>query len=352
LADPQNYVACPWDLIADERGRDYWLGHFATHSKTTLALVRERYGSEVDGRIEKFKAEFRQLLDRMRDDPAGFGELTILTLDEYREEMLVRYGFHDPFADVKRREDDAAVPLFPRVVEELAGHEGPELIEMLIRGVFAGNIFDLGSLATIEVYNRDGLDFFATRESRTHRPWLYDDLDALTARLLRGDPYHEVLFFIDNTGADLVLGCLPLARQLALWGTKVVLAANSRPSLNDVTIPELKRVVAEVCGLDKTFADLVKNGVVTMVPSGGGAPLIDLSRVSDECNEAARDADLVILEGMGRSVESNFEAAFDCDCLKLALLKDQAVAERIRGKLFDAVCRFEAVAGAGSLKKD
>jgi type II pantothenate kinase len=50
---------------------------------------------------------------------------------------------------------------------------------------------------------------------------------------------------------------------------------------------------------------------------------------------------------MGRSVESNHEAKFDCDCLKIALLKDAAVAERIGGKIFDAVCRFEAVGASG-----
>jgi hypothetical protein len=43
---------------------------------------------------------------------------------------------------------------------------------------------------------------------------------------------------------------------------------------------------------------------------------------------------------MGRGVESNLEARFTCDALNLAMLKDEAVAARCGGKMFDVVCRF------------
>jgi len=344
LADPDNYVACPWDLIADQSGRDYWLGHFATHSETPLRLIRDRLGDDADRRIDAFRQEFHQLLEKIRNDPASFGELTILTLDEHREAMLRSHGFDDPYREVKRREDDAAMALYPRVIDELAGHQGRELIELLIHGIFAGNIFDLGSMATIKAYEKNGLDFFATRSSQPPHPWLVDHFDALAERFADGrSGYRKLLFFVDNAGADLILGCLPLARQIALWGTNVVLAANSTPSLNDITAPELRQVLDQVCRIDPAVADLVGNGRLTVVPSGCGAPLIDLARVSHECNLAARDVDLIILEGMGRSVESNFDARFDCDCLKICLLKDQAVAERVGGKLFDVVCRFDSL---------
>ena len=80
---------------------------------------------------------------------------------------------------------------------------------------------------------------------------------------------------------------------------------------------------------------------ITGVASGNSAPLIDLTEVSEELNAAADSADLLILEGMGRSVESNFDARFAVDTAKLALLKDARVAERIGGKLFEIVCKFE-----------
>jgi type II pantothenate kinase len=81
---------------------------------------------------------------------------------------------------------------------------------------------------------------------------------------------------------------------------------------------------------------------IELVSTGTGEPLIDLAAVSDELNDAARDADLVILEGMGRGVESNLNARFSCDALNLAMIKDEAVARRAGGKVFDLVCRFRA----------
>jgi type II pantothenate kinase len=81
---------------------------------------------------------------------------------------------------------------------------------------------------------------------------------------------------------------------------------------------------------------------IELVSSGTGEPLIDLRGVSDELNDAASDADLVILEGMGRGVESNLEAELTCDRLNLAMIKDELIARSIGGELYDCVCRFEA----------
>ena len=44
---------------------------------------------------------------------------------------------------------------------------------------------------------------------------------------------------------------------------------------------------------------------------------------------------------MGRALESNYEAKFKVDAIKLAMIKEQIVAERHGGKLFDTVCRFD-----------
>jgi hypothetical protein len=65
-----------------------------------------------------------------------------------------------------------------------------------------------------------------------------------------------------------------------------------------------------------------------------------LSKVSRELNAASADADLVVLEGMGRGVESNLNAEFSCNALNLAMLKDVAVAARVGGVLYDVICRF------------
>ncbi|MEM6505687.1 MAG: hypothetical protein AAF711_09485, partial [Planctomycetota bacterium] len=53
--------------------------------------------------------------------------------------------------------------------------------------------------------------------------------------------------------------------------------------------------------------------------------------------------DLVVLEGMGRSMESNPDCQLLCDCLRLAMVKDLGVAGSFDAELFDLVMRFEQV---------
>jgi cobyric acid synthase len=57
--------------------------------------------------------------------------------------------------------------------------------------------------------------------------------------------------------------------------------------------------------------------------------------------EEARDADLVVLEGMGRGIETNLYARFSIDSVKLAMVKHKEVATLLGGELYDCVCKFD-----------
>ncbi len=339
LADPEGYVVSDWDLLADAEGRDYWIGHFTHHTETMLALAKKQ-GLD-DARLEAFRSELLAELDLLRADPAYWGPLTVLSFDDCRERLLRKHGIDDPYLQVKQQENEAALTLFAEVLAELDALPEPQRVDALIRGIFAGNIFDLGSMATIADYHEKGMDFHATREGLPDRPWTVDDVDALAERLIE-PTYRQVLFFVDNAGADLILGCLPMARHLAHGGATVVLAANATPSLNDITHPELIDVLDRAAEIDEPFGKLLGTNRITSVASGCGTPLIDLAAISESCNAAAEGADLIILEGMGRSVESNYYVRFTCDVLKIALLKDREVARRLGAELYEPVCRFEA----------
>jgi uncharacterized protein with ATP-grasp and redox domains len=342
LRHPDTYVACTWELTDDPEGCEYWVGHFAGQIDGTLHHVTDQYGPQPAEIVQQFRKEYLGGLHERRLDPERFRPLTTLSLDEHRDGALRRFNWPDPYEKVKRSEDNAAVRLFPQVVAELDAHAMPERIEAMLRGVFAGNIFDMGSAEVVQHYQKHGLDFFGTRRSLRRRPWLSDTLEAFAARFAGSQsPYKQVLFLVDNAGADLVLGCMPLARQLALWGSRVVIAANDQPSLNDVTVPEVQRVLRDLSERDTSLRRLLKGDRIAAVGTGNGAPLIDLARVSDDCNKAAAQSDLVILEGMGRAIETNYEARFCCDALKIALIKDEMVARRLEGRNFDVVCRFE-----------
>jgi hypothetical protein len=54
-------------------------------------------------------------------------------------------------------------------------------------------------------------------------------------------PFRRVMAFVDNAGADIVLGMLPFVREMLRLGCEVVMVANSLPAINDITAAELRR---------------------------------------------------------------------------------------------------------------
>ena len=149
------------------------------------------------------------------------------------------------------------------------------------------------------------------------------------------------MILIDNAGPDLVLGVIPLACELLRSGSEVVLAANARPSLNDVTIAELPGLLERAAAVDPRTAAALAENRLRSADSGNDAPLIDLSTVSPALAAEAADADLLVLVGMGRSFESNRLARFTCDALKVCMLKDPLVAGEVGADVFDLVARWE-----------
>jgi uncharacterized protein with ATP-grasp and redox domains len=347
LADPSTYVACSWDLSLDAEGRTHWIDFFKRHLETILklateaAVVRNQDMNEVAGRIDACRRDFIGFFDRYAADPNdvqrwGVDRVTILTLDQWRDALLRKHGFVDAFLDLKNRENEKALPFFPIVCKQIDGMTGIEQFQAIIEGVFAGNIFDMGAEATAKAYLNASPDFFATRQTLARRPWLLDDFDAAAKRFLDGPKHRKAVFFIDNAGSDFLLGAMPMIRWMAQRGTHVILAANQRPTLNDMTIHDVNAWWPRMLEVEPSLADLP----IQRVSTGTGEPLIDLAEVSNELNSAAAGADLVILEGMGRGLESNLDARFTCDAMNLAMIKDVMIAKVNHGKLFDVICRF------------
>ena len=63
-------------------------------------------------------------------------------------------------------------------------------------------------------------------------------------------------------------------------------------------------------------------------------------QVSPALAKACEDCDLVILEGMGRAIETNLNAQFSCSALRLGMIKHPEVAQCLNGRLYDVVCKF------------
>jgi hypothetical protein len=350
LADPASYRACRWDLTHAHRQRAYWIGLFRRHFPSLLEQARRvaaADGDEIDEAAKRAELAFFDWLDAVEADPARYGaggRLDILTICHERERVLRGVGIADPYRLAKQHEDDAAMSLLPGVLDELDAMPARQRRIELIRGVFAGNIFDLGATSTEAMFRDRRVDFHETRRKLKPRPWRFDDLDAWVARL-DGEPHRAAVLFVDNAGPDVVLGMIPFARDLVQRGTRVILAANSTPSLNDTTHAELVGLLQRIAAFDRAVAEALGSGMLVSLADGNGAPLIDLSRLDAGFVEAVASTepavDLVVLEGMGRAVESNFDARFTCECLKLAMIKDAGVAEAMGATLYDLVMRYE-----------
>ena len=66
--------------------------------------------------------------------------------------------------------------------------------------------------------------------------------------------YRKALIFVDNAGSDILLGMLPFVRVLLQQGVAVVLAANSKAVINDITAEELSALLPQVAAADKVVA--------------------------------------------------------------------------------------------------
>ena len=51
--------------------------------------------------------------------------------------------------------------------------------------------------------------------------------------------------------------------------------------------------------------------------------------------------DLIILEGMGRAIHTNLYSKFNCESLKVAVLKNRWLAQRLGGEMFAVVFKYE-----------
>mmetsp|Transcript_7130 Transcript_7130/g.26908 ORF Transcript_7130/g.26908 Transcript_7130/m.26908 type:complete len:912 (-) Transcript_7130:58-2793(-) len=372
---PERYEPNIIDMLESREEREYWLDILqgmspglvekAVASDALLRSGTDSVESDAIERGEAFRSVFSAHLDRLREEPAAYGRIGLSGLFEMREECLRAFGFKDAYFDVKQQENAAALAVLPDLLAELdALEEGEIRLLALVEGVLAGNIFDWGSQSCVDLYkNGTILEIYRNARSSIARPWAVDCFDELNEKMSGTDgqsdkgrfgtfhKYRKALLFCDNSGADVVLGMIPFARELLRHGTDVCLVANSLPAINDITVDELRDVIllaAEKCDIlaGALHAGEESNegtfGKLTVCASGSGSPCIDFRRTSQELCESAEGVDLIVLEGMGRAVHTNYAAQFQCDTLKLAMLKNARLAERLfEGSIYDCICKFE-----------
>jgi type II pantothenate kinase len=130
---------------------------------------------------------------------------------------------------------------------------------------------------------------------------------------------------------------LPFARYLLKKGTKIVLAANTHPSVNDITASELQEIIDKIVSVDKIFADAVASEMIEVIQSGSGSPCLDFLKISDDLCRSSTDVDLIVIERMGRAIHTNFYANFKVDSVKIGVFKNPQIAEYLGAQLYEGM---------------
>lgn len=304
------------------------------------AIASQPNVSDAEERAEQFRNKFRLRLDVLKKQPVAYGNLSVRSLLDVREQYLNEFNFPDPYAEVKQQENEAALLLLSERLKELDALPWEKRQCALVEGILAGNVFDWGAKEVAELMENGSLDFETSMKKLQARPWLRDDLDDWIARS-KGRPHKLAVIFVDNSGVDIILGMFPFIRELLSRGTKVVMAANSYPALNDVMYSELVILTESVANLCPEIRTAYDEKRLVPMESGIGSPCLDCRRVNTELALQCTDADLLILEGMGRAVHTNYDAKFTCESIKLAAIKNRWLAKRLGGDMYSVVFRYE-----------
>lgn len=202
-------------------------------------------------------------------------------------------------------------------------------------------MFDWGSNCLTTALS-DGTLTFETAYKDIGRSGTFDNYRDFETSIQEQIP-RKVVIFIDNSGADIVLGIIPFARYFLEKGSKVALAANTFPSVNDVTEQELHSIISTIT--DPIIKQGVNETKLQIFGSGSSSPFLDFRRIDQSLcayiNEPNDPCDLLVIEGMGRAIHTNLYAKFSCKTLKVATIKNKVVADALDSNLYDAICVFE-----------
>uniref|UniRef100_A0A8C6Z4Q8 4'-phosphopantetheine phosphatase n=1 Tax=Nothoprocta perdicaria TaxID=30464 RepID=A0A8C6Z4Q8_NOTPE len=317
LKDPSTYIPDTVDLTDDAMARKYWLTCFeeALDGVAKRAAASQPDSVDAPERAEKFRHKYWNKLQTLRQQPFAYGTLTVRSLLDTREHCLNEFNFPDPYSKVKQKENGIALKCFQSVIESLDSLGWEERQFALVKGLLAGNVFDWGAKAVSD-------------------QWL---------ERLKGPPHKCALIFADNSGIDIILGVFPFVRELLSRGTEVILACNSGPALNDVTYSESLIVTERIAAMDPVIQSALREEKLMLVQTGSSSPCLDLSRLDKGLAVLVREraTDLVIIEGMGRAIHTNYYAALNCESLKLAVIKNSWLADRLGGKIFSVIFKYE-----------
>ncbi|MEM3512333.1 MAG: ARMT1-like domain-containing protein [Candidatus Jordarchaeales archaeon] len=226
-------------------------------------------------------------------------------LGTVRERTLKRvFSVEDPFLNVKRESNTAAMKALPDVLARMNGREGYDRFRQACLVAVAGNMIEFDVL---------GREFSLNQ--------LYDNLERAEEELVVDDAQSlydatsgsRILYLTDNAG-EIVFDAI-LVKELKRAGAEVIVAVKERPVMNDATMSDALEV-----GMDKVADRLITTGTDTVG--------LFLQECSCEFLEEYESANIIVAKGMG-NFEFMTEYEHPCDVYFLLRTKCAPVAECI-----------------------
>ncbi len=238
LKDPSLYYPDTFNL--DNDSRDYYLTIMEKSIPNTIKIANQHskmvYNDQLPKMTEKYENLFRDKLNLLRKEPLAYGQQSFRTLLNLKEQCLREVGFSDIYYHIKQMDNELALKKYFETVLTLDHLPVEKQIEQVLYHVLAGNMFDWGSSEVLELVEKGALMFNSILE-KIKVASIYDHMDK-ASRCLIHKAYKKCIIFVDNSGCDIILGILPLTRFLLKKDSKphIILAANSFPALNDITV--------------------------------------------------------------------------------------------------------------------
>jgi damage-control phosphatase, subfamily I len=214
------------------------------------------------------------------DFPKGLNSAKLATL-VHRQAYAIS-GSKDPYANLKRRSDEAAEAVFPKARKMV--EEAMDRLEMAVRVAIAGNVLDFGIELELERPEELAKNF----DKIVGEGLRVNDVDKARKLMHKGG---KVLYLLDNCGES-VLDRL-LVQEIKRLGPKVIGVVKGEPILTDVTMEDAKRV-----HLDEVFDELLS--------TDSFAVGIDVNKIGPRLKKEIQEADLIVSKGM-----ANFESLSD-----------------------------------------
>ncbi len=179
-------------------------------------------------------------------------------------------GRPDPFAEIKRQSNRAALARLGKAAEAVQQADDPLAAAMSL--AISGNVIDYGA--------HGDFDLDASIKACLQTPPVIDHRDALARKIAKAE---KILYLADNAG-ELAFDRL----LIEMIPARVTVAVKSHPIINDATIED-----ARACGIDR---------VAKVIENGAAIPGTVLKKCSPQLLRHFKEADLIISKGQG-----NFE---------------------------------------------